>query len=131
MTLTTLTPNLMVEDIGETIEWYERVFDAETTGTLPRRNGGGLRWAQVTIDDVSLRFLRRDSWGYSPLKDAELGGSLTFDIDATGIDGLHDRLQVTEAEVVQELRDTDYGRREFGVRDYNGYVLWFGEMLTR
>lgn len=71
----------------------------------------------MTIDDVALRFLRRDSWSYDPLRDADLGGSLTFDIDVTRVDELYDRLKTTEAEIVIELRDTDYDRREFAIED--------------
>lgn len=36
-----------------------------------------------------------------------------------------------EIEVVQEMHDTDYGRREFAVEDLNGYILWFGEKLEQ
>ena len=61
MTLNTLTPNLMVEDVEATIDWYERVFDAETAGTVPARGKGQLWWAQVMIDEISLMFQHRDS----------------------------------------------------------------------
>jgi len=130
MTLNTLTPNLMVESVEATIDWYERVLDAETVDTVPQEGDGQLQWAQVTIDDVSLMFQHRDSLEeeHSPLAGATLGGSLTFYID---VDGLHDRLETAETEIVGELHDTDYGRREFAVHDYNGYVLWFGEALEQ
>ena len=133
MTLNTLTPNLMVENVEATVEWYEQVLDAETVGTVPSEAEGQLWWAQVMIDEVPLMFQHRDSLEeeYPPLEGAALGGSLTFYIDVDDADGLHDRLETTDAERVQELRDTDYDRREFAIQDCNGYILWFGEKVDQ
>lgn len=133
MTLNTLTPNLMVENVEATIEWYERVFDAETIDTVPPVGDGQLLWALVMIDDVSLMFQHRESLeeDHPPLAGATIGGSLTFYIDADEVDELHDRLKTVDAEIVGELHDTDYGRREFAVQDHNGYILWFGETLAQ
>ena len=36
-----------------------------------------------------------------------------------------------EIEFVQELHDTDYGRREFAIEDNNRYILWFGDKLEK
>lgn len=35
MSVNSLTPNLMVEDVESTVEWYEEIFDAELVATLP------------------------------------------------------------------------------------------------
>jgi len=41
-------------------------------------------------------------------------------------DALHDRAVAAGAEVVRGLQDTDYGSREFAVRDPEGVVWSFG-----
>ncbi len=42
------------------------------------------------------------------------------------IDEVHERARAHGAEVVQELQDTDYGSREFAVRDPEGNLWSFG-----
>ena len=41
-------------------------------------------------------------------------------------DGLHDRAVAAGAEVFQPLHDTDYGSRDFAVRDPEGNLWSFG-----
>ena len=41
-------------------------------------------------------------------------------------DALFERASATGAEVVQELIDTDYGSRDFSVRDPEGNIWSFG-----
>jgi uncharacterized glyoxalase superfamily protein PhnB len=41
-------------------------------------------------------------------------------------DGLHDRALKAGATIVQELRETDYGSRDFAARDPEGNLWSFG-----
>jgi len=41
-------------------------------------------------------------------------------------DAIHARAKRADAEVVRELTDTDYGSREFSVRDLEGNLWSFG-----
>ncbi len=41
-------------------------------------------------------------------------------------DALYERVRAAGAEVTQELRDTDHGSREFGIRDPEGNHWYFG-----
>ncbi|MFE1170818.1 VOC family protein [Streptomyces sp. NPDC058773] len=41
-------------------------------------------------------------------------------------DELCARARAAGAEIIKELTDTDYGSREFGVRDPEGNLWWFG-----
>lgn len=134
MTINSLTPNLMVEDIGETVEWYERVFDAEVVATLPADGETDDWWAQVLIDGVPLMFQERDPLEKKlpVLEGTEIGGSLAFYIDTDDADELHGRLEATDdVEVLKSPHETDFGWRQFAVKDCNGYVLWFGEKLEK
>ncbi len=132
MSSDSLTPNMMVEDVGETVDWYERVMDAEVLGTMPPDADGELKWAQVSFGDVDLMFQERSSLKSELpyLKDQSIGGSVTFYIDVDDVDKLHQRIaDGRDADVVLDIRETSYGRREFAVTDCNGYVLWFGEKI--
>jgi uncharacterized glyoxalase superfamily protein PhnB len=125
-----LTPNLMVENVSETLAWYERVFDATELGRMPPETEQP-EWAQLEFGDVWLMLQERDSLeaDVPGLAGAEMGGSLTLYIDVNDAEGLFERVSGTDAPVAQELRETEYGRREFAIEDPNGYVLAFGEKL--
>lgn len=130
MSLNTLTPNIMVEDVAETVGWYEEVLDADLVATLPPDEGEPW-WAQVVVDDVTLMFQTRDSLAEEfPEMEAESGpGTATFYIDVHDIRHLYDTLE-GEATLVQELSRNDYGRNQFAIQDCNDYILWFAEPVT-
>lgn len=131
MTVNSLTPDLMVEDIAETVDWYERIFDAEVVATLPSDDDADHWWVQIQIDDASLMLQERESLTekISELEGAQLGGSVAFYIDVDDAAALRDDLEAAGVEITQELHETEFGWRQFAVSDCNGYVLWFGEKL--
>ncbi|HEY3675998.1 MAG TPA: VOC family protein, partial [Candidatus Tumulicola sp.] len=53
------------------------------------------------------------------------GTYIAFD-DAESIDALYRRVTAAGADIIRELQDTDYGSREFGVRDPEGHMWSFG-----
>lgn len=130
MPVNSLTPNLMVEDVAATVEWYVDRLDAEVLGRMPPESDDP-KWAQIALDEASLMFQERDSIeaDVPALAGLEVGGSFTLYVDVDDATALHDRLVDAGATVVQELRETDYDRREFAVEDPNGYVLNFGQKL--
>lgn len=123
-----MTPNLMVADVAATLAWYERVLGAEELARMPPESDEP-EWAQVEFGDVWLMFQSRDSLeGEIPaLEGAEIGGSLSLYIDVDDALAVNEQVRTAGATVVQELRETEYGRREFAIEDGNGYVLAFGE----
>lgn len=42
------------------------------------------------------------------------------------IDGHYERAVAAGAEIIRPLHDTDYGSREYGARDLDGHVWYFG-----
>jgi uncharacterized glyoxalase superfamily protein PhnB len=134
MTINSLTPNLMTEDLFATIDWYERVLGAEVVTTLPPDSDReDSWWAQLRLDDASLMFQERDSLTEKipTLEDEPIGGSVTCYIDVDDAERRHDDLTEAGAELAQPLHETEFGWRQFAVVDPNGYVLWFGEKLDR
>lgn len=132
MTINSLTPNLMTEDLPATIDWYERMLGAEVVTTLPPDSDReDCWWVQLRLDDASLMFQERDSLTEKipTLEGEAVGGSATFYIDVDDAERLHDELTGTGAELAQPLHETEFGWQQFAVVDPNGYVLWFGEKL--
>lgn len=121
----------MVEDIGETVAWYERAFDAEVVASLPSGEGADGWWVQLQIDDASIMFQERESLTEKvpELEGESIGGSIALYVDVEDAAGLHDDLADADVDILQEPHETDFGWRQFAVEDPNGYVLWFGEKL--
>jgi catechol 2,3-dioxygenase-like lactoylglutathione lyase family enzyme len=129
-TLKKLTPNLMVEDVNRTIDFYRDVLGFEVQTTVPEE--GQLDWAMLARDGVTLMFQRRASLAAEipAFADAPVGGALTFYTEVNGVEALHAQLG-GRVEIVQDLHDTFYGTREFCFRDCNGYLISFSESLDR
>jgi uncharacterized glyoxalase superfamily protein PhnB len=113
-------PVLKVADLQRSIDWYVGVlgFVAEGRGA---DDGGGEHC-----------FLRAGSTELLLSTGSQLGGSPcftgTFYFRVVGVDALYARV-TGRAEVVWPLEQQEYGTREFGVRDPDGYVLAFAEAV--
>lgn len=131
MQVNSLTPDLMVEDVEATVEWYERIFDAEVVATLPAGAETDYWWAQVLVGNAPLMFQERDSLEEKlpDLADEPIGGSVPFYIDVADARELHDELASAGVEIIKSPHETEFGWRQFAATDCNGYVLWFGEKL--
>ena len=88
----------MVEDVESTVEWYERVFNAERVATLPPEESEGYWWAQVLVDGNALMFQQRGNLEEKlpELEGASLGGSVAFYIDIDDTHSMHDNLESAE-----------------------------------
>lgn len=52
-----------------------------------------------------------------------------FYVHVEDADAMCERAVAAGAEIVRPLKDTDYGSREFGVKDHEGYVWYFGTYM--
>ena len=125
--LKSLTPNLMVNDVEETIEYYTDVLGFTLLRTVPEE--GPLDWAMVKRNDVLFMFQSAKSLksDLPRLKGEKPGGGLTFYIKVDRITELHEDLFNNEVEIISELESTFYDTIEFSIVDVNGYVLTFSE----
>jgi hypothetical protein len=108
---------LKTEDVPGTIEWYRRVgFRLE--GVFPEN--GEPTWCELSRDGVVLQFLGGETpWPDSPA----FTGTLYFYPES--VDALHEIKGHTQPAWGPEVRD--WGSRELGLRDPNGYFLTFTE----
>ncbi|MCO6501404.1 MAG: VOC family protein [Vicingus serpentipes] len=127
MNLNTITPNLMVNDVEETIEYYTDILGFTLLRTVPEE--GKLDWAMVKRNDVVMMFQSSKSLKTKMprLQGEKPGGGLTFYIKVDGIAELHNQLFDNEVEIISELESTFYDTIEFSIIDVNGYVLTFSE----
>ena len=110
-----LSPNMMVASVEESMAYYSTIFGFTEGPSVPAPSGG-LQWGMVMHGAVQLMFQTAASIG------EDLPG---FNTEKTG--GSLSLFQQVKAkvEVFMPLKDTFYGKREFGIRDLNGYLLVF------
>lgn len=119
-----LSPNIFVKDINQTIEFY-RLLGLEVTMTVP--DEGEPVWAMMTNGKVTFMFQTIGSLGDDlPEISREPGGSLLLYINIKGIRSFFDSLQ-GKVNILKGLETTFYGATEFSIVDNNGYVLTFAE----
>ena len=130
VTYRSLTPNLMVENVNETLNYYRGVLGFEMISSVPATEEGELAWAMVRKDDVELMFQEEDNLkkDLPELRHEEPGGGFTLFLKMEGINALYDQLY-EKADIVDEMRETFYGMREFTIRDVNGYYITFAEPI--
>ncbi|HYU73050.1 MAG TPA: VOC family protein [Ktedonobacteraceae bacterium] len=128
ITLKKLTPNIMVEDVNRTIQFYKETLGFELLTSVPEK--GQFDWAMMKRDGVEIMFQARASLGEEipALQQKEIGGALTFYIDIEGVEELHAILK-DKVTIVQEMHTTFYGAQEFAIQDCNGYILTFAEAV--
>lgn len=121
----TLSPNIFVNNISETIAFY-KLLGFSITMSVPE-TGDDFVWVMMTNGGVSIMFQTFDSLGDDlPEISRQNGGSLLLYINLKNIREFFNRVsgQVT---VLKGLETTFYGATEFSIKDTNGYVLTFAE----
>ena len=119
-----ITPNIFVKDINETIDFYKQLgFNVVTT--VPEQ--GDIFLAMMTCGNVIFMFQTFESLGEElPMISRQNGGSLLFYIKTTEIRKFFDKVK-DNVKVVKGLEKTFYGATEFSIEDNNGYLLTFAE----
>lgn len=122
-----LSPNLFVKDMSETIRFYEKL-GFKLVMTVPEQ--GDYVWAMMTCDEITFMFQTLESLGEEmPEIKRTRGGSLLFYIQVSDIRKLFQRIE-KEVLVVKGLEKTFYGATEFSIVDNNGFILTFAEHET-
>lgn len=116
----------MVENVEATINFYEKLGFA-VTATVPKE-GGGLQFAIVTMQNLMLMFQDRESLTgeYPILNTAKTQPSITLYIVVDNVKKYYEDMK-SKYELQSELHKTFYGANEFAIKDNNGYILTFTE----
>lgn len=119
-----LSPNIFVKDISETIRFYE-LLGFQLVMKVPEE--GPLVWAMMNCGKVNFMFQTFESLGSElPEISRQEGGSLLLYIQTKGIRAFFDKVK-DKIKVIKGLEKTFYGATEFSILDNNGYVLTFAE----
>ena len=119
-----LSPNIFVKDIDETINFY-KTLGFKVAMSVPEE--GDFVWVMMTCGNVSFMFQTFESLGSElPEISRQNGGSLLLYIQTKEIRKFHDEIK-DKVEIIKGLEKTFYGATEFSILDNNGYVLTFAE----
>jgi len=113
-----LTPMLEVENMDETLEFYQDVLDFTCLERLDNE------WALVQKDDVAIMFSDRFYKKEHPK--TYMTGSLYINSD--DVDVLWQILK-DKVKICYPIENFAHGMREFAIYDCNGYRLQFGQEL--
>lgn len=121
MKVTHLFPMLVTESIEKTLEFYTQTLGFECRGKYPKENPC---WISLWNNGFEIAFnLPNDQTDFEkPI----LTGSIYLHVE--DIDEVWENLK-DKVEIVYEIENFDYGMREFGIRDCNGYVLNIGQNI--
>jgi uncharacterized glyoxalase superfamily protein PhnB len=137
-----LTADLMVNDVNQTLDFYEQVLGFETALVVPEDNqkevlaqrpsNRALVFALIKGGPVELMLQSRKSMTQelSAVKDAAPYASAAFYIEVTDVDRLCRRVQ-GKATILAGPMNKPYGKRELTLRDINGYILIFASNVEK
>ena len=141
MKVNTLTPNLAVADIRQTVQFYCENLDFELVMVVPETQDGidaqlldgkEYVYAMLKKDGTELMFQRIDTLkeDISLFDKDSIGASVSFYMQGKGIDDFYKNLKNKHIQI-SEMRLTWYGIKEFYVKDNNGYILGFAEEMEK
>ncbi len=116
-----LFPTLETESLEQTIEFYTQNLGFECRGIYPKENPC---WASLWNGEVEIAFNTPNA--HTNFEKPKLTGSIYLTVE--NIDELWQNLK-EKVEIVYPLENFNYGMREFGIRDCNGYILNLGQNI--
>ena len=123
----TIFPTFTYADAPAAIEWLERVLGFERHEVVANEDGT-IAHAELRLgDQVIMLGSARDADPLGRVLPQQAGGTTSHAyIAIDDPDARFARATAAGAEVAMELSDTDYGSRDFSVRDPEGHLWSFG-----
>jgi uncharacterized glyoxalase superfamily protein PhnB len=119
----TFYPGTMYEDADAAIDWLERTLGCERR-EVHRDDDGAIAHAEMEFGGAIV-MLSSAGVGREPFKSLPAGGRLIY-CAVDDVDGLYGRVRDAGGDIALEITDTDYGSRDFTVRDPEGNLWAFG-----
>jgi uncharacterized glyoxalase superfamily protein PhnB len=119
-----ITPCLQVEDVNQSIKFYEEVLGFKTTMTHPRE--GQYEWVALQDGDAIFMLHAKSSKinEIPEIKKQAPGGALTFYLETDDAEATLNKIK-GKATILREVYETFYGTKEFVLQDPNGFVWVF------
>lgn len=129
MEIQSLSPNIMVKNVQQTVDFYQNLLGFELVTSVPDATGKqALQWAMVRAGNVTLMFQEEANLKteYPSLNQHAIGGGFTLYLTVKNHQTLYKRAK-SVATIVKEPHKMFYGATEFAILDNNGYVLTLSE----
>ncbi len=134
----TISPNLAVNNILESISFYKQLGFELLMAVPEDKSSFGADideskvyiWAMMKQGGVEVMLQEKEH-----LKEdigdffGDVGASVSFYMRLEDVDGFYNTL-AKDIEIVKDIHTTWYGMREFYIRDCNGYVLGFASQVA-
>lgn len=119
----TITINIMVKNVKETIKFYEEKLGFQKVLSVPEE-GEKLNFAIMNRDKISIMFQEQENLieEYASLKTDEIIPTFTLFITVQDVSLLYEELK-NKVQIAKELHKTFYGKDEFAIFDNNGNIL--------
>lgn len=117
------TPMLKASNIQATVEFYTDLLGFNVDMLWPENKP---TLCELSKEDVRIMFDVGADWD-SPGASPSVTGQLVFDV--SDVSTLHENLK-SKVEVLWGPEVYAYGRREFSIKDPNGYRLVFSEITS-
>ncbi len=126
MRLRSSAPVFIVGDVDATLQWYRDVLGFEGGG-FPKQPPYvfGIVWR----DGVELMFQRLQGYAKPDLSPQRAGGTWDAYIRMEGVYAWWEAL-AGNVMVIEPIQKQPYGDTEFVIKDPNGYVLVFSELIN-
>jgi uncharacterized glyoxalase superfamily protein PhnB len=114
-------PALRYRDGAAAVDWLARVVGFEKRLVVPGP-GGQVAHAEMALGGGMIMLGSGKHGDDNPWDRVAQGTYVVVD----DVDAHHARAKAAGAEIAMELHDTDYGSREYSVRDPEGHLWSFG-----
>ncbi len=128
-TTATVIPTMRYRDAAAAIDWLCRAFGFEKHLVVPGENGSIVH-AQLSFGNgmIMLGSARDDEFGRLVKPPRDVGGVETQSayVIVADCDAHYARAKQAGAEIVIDIKDEDYGGRDYSCRDPEGHLWNFG-----
>lgn len=123
MKLKALTPILWVANVNASAAFYQKYLDFEVVANVPEEGEWDFALIQSGAVSIMLQSTKNEA---HKAKNQEVSDAIMLYIDVENISDLYEKMKA-DMPILQEMRETFYGTKEFSVTDSDGYVLSFAE----
>jgi uncharacterized glyoxalase superfamily protein PhnB len=125
--LHTITANLLVESVEDSLNFYKTVLGFTEVASVPNAKGK-LQFAIVAKDEQQLMFQERENLcgEYPILSTEKVKPSISLFIMVDDFEDFQKEIK-SKIKLLVEEHTTFYGTKEFAIADNNGYVITVAE----
>lgn len=128
--ITRIIPLLVYDDILAAHDFLVKAFGFTPGGVYNSKEGQPVH-AEVYAGDLTI-WIHRVTAEHDLASQQSMGSASSgLVVHVDDVDAHYERVRAYGAHIESEPQDTDYGQREYGVRDPEGHRWWFATPLTQ